>query len=121
MYNYRDMYAKALAKALEIGPRKVIIKGEMVYSYVLFRDELEDLFSEKHYATDRVTWLNHICRWTKWDVMVPAKNGEELKKNKGNWCILFGLLGSEEWRIIHNMAMNEDCSYFPELPGGLNA
>ena len=122
MYNKKWMYKAALAKALPIGPRKVIANGKQVCAYVLFRSELVELYEDHNFAPeDRITWLKHICAWDQYGVWVPTNNPEKLRDNISNWCVLFGTIDRDHWQTVRKMAEDENCYRFPEEPEGLSS
>lgn len=117
MNNAKDMHRLALAKALKIGPRVIIANGEKMAAYGLYRAELDELYEDNHFVTTRSTWLTHIESWPKYGAVVP----QDLKKNTGEWFVIFGYIDKTHFKQLQMFAENNDSGYYPRLPEGASA
>ena len=118
MYNPRDMYWQGLRKALKAGPRMIIIQGKPLAVYALSRTELDELFDENHFQTaTRKTWLTYIEQWPKYGATVPL----DLKKNTGNWSVIFENIDKDHHRTLRKFAEDNGYIVYPTLAEGLKA
>lgn len=110
----KDMYWEGLKEALEKGPRKIVSKEGPMAVYALNRIELDGLFEDNHFVTQRQTWLKYISAWPKYGAVVP----KDILTSTDNWSVIFSYIDKDHWNSLRAFADKNDYGYYPELPEG---
>lgn len=106
------MYEIALAKAIELGPRRMSIGTSAYAVYGLRKCELRKLFVECGYSPRRRTWITCIQDWEPiFDVIVPR---EITDPNSTQCMIVFRDFNKECRTALTDFANKEEIPSFPK-------
>lgn len=115
----RQMYYLALARAIEIGPRKVSVNKVPTAAYFLTKTELKLLFVENGYSARRKAWMNNIVDWRMFGTWVEDGFDDETKPVK---YVYFNTLDARDLQRLHMFAEDNHCvNCYPEIPEGTTA